>query len=389
VRSSINRILVFLALAGVFVASVLTYGHATKKSLGCTLTTGCDIIARTPLAKVAGIPTAVLGLLAYLALVGIAFMRISKPNPLRATLTTVGFIMSIVGVIFSAILMYNSFFVYEAKCQWCIASAVIMALTFLTYAAAKSQPESTDAEPAVTAKDLTFAGALSIICLGLTTYKVVQVAGNDHAGAVITEIKTESGGQATLEGLVGDIDGHARGPKDANIIIVEFADYSCPACRSAYPKLKKMLEEEPLKSHAKWVYRHFPLSENKGHELSDLMAYAAEYAQWHGKFWEISDYFFLNTSNEMIEGGDPTWVFTEMGKLGLNVDEFRGLLQKSDDKLNKAVYDDWGRATKVGLNTTPTLFVFTKGNKVKPTQIKGDGLADLMNRPEYQALLKG
>ncbi len=53
------------------------------------------------------------------------------------------------------------------------------------------------------------------------------------------------------------INGPARGPANAPVTIVEFADLQCPACKAALPEIQKLIADEP---NAKFVFQQFPLT---------------------------------------------------------------------------------------------------------------------------------
>src|SRR5579871_4741792 len=64
-----------------------------------------------------------------------------------------------------------------------------------------------------------------------------------------------------------------RGPADAKILVVEFSDFQCPACRVAEPTIRQML---PLyEGKLRFVFKHFPL---RMHEYARAGAVAAECA---------------------------------------------------------------------------------------------------------------
>ena len=76
---------------------------------------------RSDYAELAGIPVALLGLAAYVFLLGTAF---SSAEPVRAAAAAV----AVAGAAFSAYLIYVQIAVIDAICQWCLASDVVMAL---------------------------------------------------------------------------------------------------------------------------------------------------------------------------------------------------------------------------------------------------------------------
>lgn len=51
-------------------------------------------------------------------------------------------------------------------------------------------------------------------------------------------------------------DGPSKGPKDAKVTIVEFADLQCPACKAALPNIEKMQTENP---NVRVIFQNFPL----------------------------------------------------------------------------------------------------------------------------------
>jgi uncharacterized membrane protein len=71
--------------------------------------------------QLAGIPVALLGLLAYAAILAALFVR--REEALIAAALT-----ALVGCGFSAYLTYRELFTIDAICPWCVASAIIITL---------------------------------------------------------------------------------------------------------------------------------------------------------------------------------------------------------------------------------------------------------------------
>lgn len=109
-----------LAAAGAAIAGYLTFARFTHTPVACA-TGGCEIVQRSDYAELGGIPVALLGLAAYVFLLGTAF---SSAEPVRAAAAAV----AVAGAAFSAYLVYVQIAVIDAICQWCVASDVIMAL---------------------------------------------------------------------------------------------------------------------------------------------------------------------------------------------------------------------------------------------------------------------
>jgi uncharacterized membrane protein len=123
--------LLVLAVLGVLISAYLTWTHFAGLTPICTGSgEGCQTVQSSRYASVLGIPVALLGLIAY---GGLIFSTVLW----RETGIFLGFLISLVGTLFSAYLTYLEIFVIGALCQWCLASATIMvaALACATLAA--------------------------------------------------------------------------------------------------------------------------------------------------------------------------------------------------------------------------------------------------------------
>jgi uncharacterized membrane protein len=109
-----------LATVGAAIAGYLTYARFTHTQVACA-TGGCEIVQRSDYAELVGIPVALLGLGAYLFLLGTAFSTSELARTAAAG-------VAVAGAAFSAYLVYVQIAVIDAICQWCVASDVIMAL---------------------------------------------------------------------------------------------------------------------------------------------------------------------------------------------------------------------------------------------------------------------
>ena len=78
-------------------------------------------------------------------------------------------------------------------------------------------------------------------------------------------------------------DSPQRGPSDAWVTVVEFADFECPFCRSAQPALTGI--EAVYAGDLRLVFKHFPLTSIHPHARA--AAVAAECAGEQGKFWGV------------------------------------------------------------------------------------------------------
>ena len=83
---------------------------------------------------------------------------------------------------------------------------------------------------------------------------------------------------------------HSYGPAHAPVTLVEYGDFECPHCGSAYPIVKALRERLGLA--LRFAFRHFPIVELHPH--AQLAAEAAEAAAAQGRFWMMHDLLFEN-----------------------------------------------------------------------------------------------
>jgi uncharacterized membrane protein len=120
-----------LALAGMGVSGYLTWAHVADASVACGQSHSCDIVQQSVYSTIAGIPVALLGLLAYAALLVLSMLRGHSSENLDEYIPLAVFGISLIGVLYSAYLTYLEVFVIYAICRWCVSSAIIMTLIFI------------------------------------------------------------------------------------------------------------------------------------------------------------------------------------------------------------------------------------------------------------------
>jgi uncharacterized membrane protein len=120
---------VLLALAGIGVATYITVAEGGGGAPKCLAGGhGCETVAHSHYSHLAGINVAAIGIFGYAVLLAAAVV----PGDLGRF---GGFLAALIGFGFSAYLTYLELFVIDAICQWCVASAVLMALSLAVSAA--------------------------------------------------------------------------------------------------------------------------------------------------------------------------------------------------------------------------------------------------------------
>ena len=157
-----------------------------------------------------------------------------------------------------------------------------------------------------------------------------------------------AGGTEPLTDLYPDVDrgrDHIRGPLDAPVTIVEYADFECPYCGQAEPAIRELLADF---GDVQYVWRHLPLSDV--HVNAELAAEASEAAADQGAFWEMHD-LILAHQDEL----QPTTLLGYADRLGLDVELFTSTLREHTAAARVA--EDVDSADLSGVSGTPTFFI--------------------------------
>ena len=109
------------ALLGLAIAAYLTYVHYAGIEPICAASGGCERVQSSSYSKLVGVPVALLGLIGYAGILVVALLPGEAARLATAWLAAVG-------LGFSLYLTYLELFEIEAICQWCVASALIMAV---------------------------------------------------------------------------------------------------------------------------------------------------------------------------------------------------------------------------------------------------------------------
>jgi len=139
---------------------------------------------------------------------------------------------------------------------------------------------------------------------------------------------------------------HALGPATAPVTLVEYGDFECPFCGRAYPELKQVLRR--VGGKVRFVFRHFPLSEEHPH--AQHAAEVAEAAAAQGKFWEMHDLLYQRQAALADED-----LVRYARELGLDAERVRRELQAHTHAAR--VKQDVASGIASGVTGTPRFFI--------------------------------
>jgi uncharacterized membrane protein len=121
-----------LALAGIFISLYLTlYKLGYIGELSCSIGS-CETVNSSKWSRFLGLPVAAWGLLFYIDVFALALVGTLPRFEFKPALSLVLAVQAAVGVLFSAWLTYLELGVIHAICIWCVTSAVIVTLIFVT-----------------------------------------------------------------------------------------------------------------------------------------------------------------------------------------------------------------------------------------------------------------
>lgn len=166
---------------------------------------------------------------------------------------------------------------------------------------------------------------------------------------VAAPVADEAAFEALWEG------GAHEGAKQPLVRIVELSDFECPFCGKLAPSVQGVVKAFPKEVGV--VFRHNPLDQacnpkvkKKFHDTACGAAYAGVCAEKEGKFWEMHDKMFEN-STALTGPNLVKWA----GELGMDGSSFEACMGSPETKAR--VEADLKLGSDVGLKGTPLLVI--------------------------------
>lgn len=142
-----------------------------------------------------------------------------------------------------------------------------------------------------------------------------------------------------------------RGNPTAKVVISEFSDFQCPACKGAEPNINQLLKDYDGK--IKVVFYNYPLTQN--HQWALLAAEAAQCANDQGKFWPYHDLLY-DRQEVWSKASEPQKLFKDYAvELELKSETFISCLDSG--KKRPTIAEDQDKGDALQIQSTPTLFI--------------------------------
>jgi protein-disulfide isomerase len=201
-----------------------------------------------------------------------------------------------------------------------------------------------------------------VVLMGLFTYRVVYFTNLINTGDLATlDLVFED--SLTVNETVSEIsiregevdvftqDDPTLGSPDAQLVVVEFADFGCPYCKEASNTVRALATKYPEKIY--YQYRDYPVDEL--HPEARLVAEAGECAYEQERFWEFHDKAYQNQDSLSEQK-----VYKIAEEIGLDTKQFSDCVESG--KYQEEVEGDYQDGLSVGVIGTPTFFI--NGNRI-------------------------
>jgi protein-disulfide isomerase len=143
---------------------------------------------------------------------------------------------------------------------------------------------------------------------------------------------------------VGPGDTDPRGPKNAPVALIEFADFECPFCREMQPQIERLLKN--YNGKVALYFRDFPLPI---HAHAEKSSEAARCAGQQGALWPYHDLLFRSDNLDTAKLKEYARI------LRLDGPRFDACLDSG--AMAPAVQQDSAAGARIGVNGTPAFFI--------------------------------
>lgn len=203
------------------------------------------------------------------------------------------------------------------------------------------------------------------IAAGLDGSSIAAPSGNNlpSAGEGNLQEPVAPTTNTTLAELAASDSQGVLGKDSAPIVLVEYSDFQCPFCKRFYNDSDEQLKAWANEGRIKLIFKDFPLS---FHPMAAPSANAARCAGEQGKFWEMHDKIFdettlLNATGTAQYTNDDLKAWG--AELGLNSATFDSCVDS--DKYASDVSANMAEGQGIGVSGTPSFAIGKPGDKAQ------------------------
>ncbi len=131
-NSILHIILIFTAFGGFFLAFYIRHKKQANEKMICPFNSDCDAVVYSDYSKFFGVPVEILGMLYYGIIAVSHALFLAFPNLISQFSIFTTLVLTIVAFLFSLYLTFIQIFTLKQWCVWCLVSAGICTVIFVT-----------------------------------------------------------------------------------------------------------------------------------------------------------------------------------------------------------------------------------------------------------------
>lgn len=383
---------IVLLLLGAAVSGVLLLQHhgeptavsAVGQICGEGETSGCDRVAQSPYAKVAGVPVAAIGLAFYLSLVCLVLLA-TAAGEAAAAAGRVAFVLVALALAIDFGLLGVQAFAIGAFCKLCLITYALNAAALYALWPARMAP-LLSAVPSGRLLGLGWGlASLASALFALAWNASLAERAARRAGTILGAPAAATGDAAEVQRLTAILDDPRKyeeylqqksardfdaakvqdialegvpfkGAQDARIKVVEYSDFLCPFCRGIAGAFRDFIPQ--AQGRVSVHFKNYPLDKACNSSLSQsvhpgacLLAKGALCASEQGRFWEFHDQVFTkppqNPTRDTVVG--------IASAAGLDARRLGACFDAPDTE--SRLQTEIAEARRIGVNSTPSVFI--------------------------------
>jgi len=163
-----------------------------------------------------------------------------------------------------------------------------------------------------------------------------------------------------------------KGNPEAQVVVVEFNDFQCPACQKHTLEAQPVIDKELVDpGKVLWVDKQLPL---RVHEHALVAAVAAECAGDQQQYWQMHGRLHADSEQWANENADAA-LLALAEDLELDMQKFRGCFESRQglERVVKDLYDAQGLITRA-----PTFVIIHEGRGTTTGPLPGDQFVKLL-----------
>lgn len=192
-------------------------------------------------------------------------------------------------------------------------------------------------------------------------------------GGIFIFTKKDTGTADTSTGVVSN---HSAGAGTANVEVVEYGDFQCPACSGFFTIVEQV--RETYGDKIKFTFRNFPLVSIHRNAMASHRA--AEAASAQGKFFEMYELLYQNQDSWSSLSNPVSLFESYASSLGLDMTKFK--TDFASEATNNVINADTNEGKdKYKVDSTPTFII--NGQKMNSADV---GTVELFSKKIDEAI---